>query len=93
MHKYQPRFHIIRTSDLTQLPWSPQQAFVFPETEFVAVTAYQVRIFYVLFQKSRYIYEYICMYIGDIYFSSRERVEKESVRRVAFLVLKITQIT
>ncbi|XP_050333371.1 T-box protein 2-like [Bactrocera neohumeralis] len=41
MHKYQPRLHIIRTSDLTQLPWSPQQAFVFPETEFVAVTAYQ----------------------------------------------------
>ncbi|CAD7004866.1 unnamed protein product [Ceratitis capitata] len=41
MHKYQPRLHIIRTSDLTQLPWAAQQAFVFPETEFVAVTAYQ----------------------------------------------------
>ncbi|XP_054734878.1 T-box transcription factor TBX6-like [Anastrepha obliqua] len=41
MHKYQSRLHIIRTSDLTQLPWAPQQAFVFPETEFVAVTAYQ----------------------------------------------------
>ncbi|XP_017480946.1 PREDICTED: T-box protein 2-like, partial [Rhagoletis zephyria] len=41
MHKYQPRLHIIRTSDLTQLPWAPQKAFVFPETEFVAVTAYQ----------------------------------------------------
>ncbi|XP_055845921.1 T-box transcription factor TBX2-like isoform X2 [Episyrphus balteatus] len=41
MHKYQPRIHIIRTSDPTQIPWSPQQAFVFPETEFVAVTAYQ----------------------------------------------------
>lgn len=41
MHKYQPRLHIIRTSNLSQLPWSPQQAFVFPETEFVAVTAYQ----------------------------------------------------
>ncbi|XP_034105649.1 T-box transcription factor TBX6 [Drosophila albomicans] len=41
MHKYQPRLHIIRSSELTQLPWAPQQAFVFPETEFVAVTAYQ----------------------------------------------------
>ncbi|XP_073837808.1 uncharacterized protein [Musca autumnalis] len=41
MHKYQPRLHIIKTSDLTQLPWSPQQNFVFPETEFIAVTAYQ----------------------------------------------------
>ena len=42
MHKYQPRIHVIRTSDLAQIPWAPQQAFVFPETEFVAVTAYQV---------------------------------------------------
>lgn len=42
MHKYQPRIHIIRTSDPTQIPWSPQQGFTFPETEFVAVTAYQV---------------------------------------------------
>ncbi|KAH8319436.1 hypothetical protein KR067_008743 [Drosophila pandora] len=41
MHKYQPRLHIIRSNELTQLPWAPQQAFVFPETEFVAVTAYQ----------------------------------------------------
>lgn len=44
MHKYQPRIHVIRTSDLSQIPWAPQQAFVFPETEFVAVTAYQVGI-------------------------------------------------
>lgn len=42
MHKYQPRLHVIRTSDLTQIPWAPQQAYVFPETEFIAVTAYQV---------------------------------------------------
>lgn len=41
MHKYQPRIHVIRTNDLSQIPWAPQQAFVFPETEFVAVTAYQ----------------------------------------------------
>lgn len=42
MHKYQPRLHIIRTSEPTQIPWAPQQSFTFPETEFVAVTAYQV---------------------------------------------------
>ncbi|KAL1402520.1 hypothetical protein pipiens_006061 [Culex pipiens pipiens] len=41
MHKYQPRIHIIRTADPSQIPWAAQQAFVFPETEFVAVTAYQ----------------------------------------------------
>ncbi|KAM7358998.1 uncharacterized protein ACRADG_003763 [Cochliomyia hominivorax] len=41
MHKYQPRIHVIRTNDLSQIPWAPQQPFVFPETEFVAVTAYQ----------------------------------------------------
>ncbi|XP_058834809.1 T-box-containing protein TBX6L-like [Topomyia yanbarensis] len=41
MHKYQPRIHIIKSSDPSQIPWSPQSAFTFPETEFVAVTAYQ----------------------------------------------------
>lgn len=44
MHKYQPRIHVIKTNDFSQIPWAPQQAFVFPETEFVAVTAYQVTI-------------------------------------------------
>lgn len=42
MHKYQPRIHIVRTSDPSQIPWSPQKSFGFAETEFVAVTAYQV---------------------------------------------------
>lgn len=42
MHKYQPRIHIVRTSDPSQIPWSPQKSFAFHETEFVAVTAYQV---------------------------------------------------
>lgn len=45
MHKYQPRLHIIRTSEPSQIPWAPTQSFTFPETEFVAVTAYQVRIY------------------------------------------------
>lgn len=47
MHKYQPRIHIIQTSDPTQIPWAPQQSFVFPETEFIAVTAYQVGTIFV----------------------------------------------
>ncbi|XP_055630182.1 T-box transcription factor TBX6-like [Toxorhynchites rutilus septentrionalis] len=41
MHKYRPRIHIIRTADPSQIPWAAQQAFIFPEAEFVAVTAYQ----------------------------------------------------
>lgn len=44
MHKYQPRLHIVRTAEPAQIPWAPQQGFSFAETEFVAVTAYQVSI-------------------------------------------------
>ncbi|KAK0136256.1 T-box transcription factor TBX2-B [Merluccius polli] len=41
MHKYQPRFHIVRANDILRLPYSTFRTFVFPETEFIAVTAYQ----------------------------------------------------
>uniref|UniRef100_A0A8C1KWN6 T-box transcription factor 3b n=1 Tax=Cyprinus carpio TaxID=7962 RepID=A0A8C1KWN6_CYPCA len=41
MHKYQPRFHIVRANDLLKLPYSTFKTYVFPETEFIAVTAYQ----------------------------------------------------
>lgn len=41
MHKYQPRFHIVKQSDILKLPWSEFKTFVFKETEFIAVTAYQ----------------------------------------------------
>uniref|UniRef100_A0A1B0DHC5 Uncharacterized protein n=1 Tax=Phlebotomus papatasi TaxID=29031 RepID=A0A1B0DHC5_PHLPP len=41
MHKYKPRLHVIRTSEPSQIPWSPSQVFFFPDTDFVAVTAYQ----------------------------------------------------
>ncbi|XP_028968288.1 T-box transcription factor TBX3 [Galendromus occidentalis] len=41
MHKYQPRFHLVRTGDISKLPCSPFKTFVFRETEFIAVTAYQ----------------------------------------------------
>ncbi|XP_055350664.1 T-box transcription factor TBX3-like isoform X2 [Paramacrobiotus metropolitanus] len=41
MHKYQPRLHIVRASDLSRVFFSACRSFVFPETQFVAVTAYQ----------------------------------------------------
>uniref|UniRef100_A0A3Q2DM91 T-box transcription factor 2a n=1 Tax=Cyprinodon variegatus TaxID=28743 RepID=A0A3Q2DM91_CYPVA len=41
MHKYQPRFHIVRADDIMKLPYSTFRTYVFPETEFIAVTAYQ----------------------------------------------------
>lgn len=44
MHKYQPRIIIARTSDPRNFLWAPAATAVFPETEFIAVTAYQVEI-------------------------------------------------
>ncbi|XP_076855250.1 T-box transcription factor TBX3 [Brachyhypopomus gauderio] len=41
MHKYQPRFHVVRANDVVKLPYSTFKTCVFPETEFIAVTAYQ----------------------------------------------------
>ncbi|KAL1234233.1 T-box transcription factor [Trichinella spiralis] len=41
MHKYQPRFHVVRANDILKLPYSTFRTFVFKETEFIAVTAYQ----------------------------------------------------
>ncbi len=41
MHKYQPRFHLVRANDIHKLPYSTFRSYVFKETEFIAVTAYQ----------------------------------------------------
>lgn len=41
MHKYQPRLHVVRCAELINLPYSIFRTFVFKETEFIAVTAYQ----------------------------------------------------
>ncbi|XP_055774417.1 T-box transcription factor TBX3-like [Salvelinus fontinalis] len=41
MHKYQPRFHVVRANDILKLPYSTFMTYVFSETEFIAVTAYQ----------------------------------------------------
>ena len=41
MHKYQPRFHLVVANDILKLPYSAFRTFVFKETQFIAVTAYQ----------------------------------------------------
>ncbi|KAI1721204.1 t-box domain-containing protein [Ditylenchus destructor] len=41
MHKYQPRLHIVRCKDPAKLTVSNFITFIFKETEFIAVTAYQ----------------------------------------------------
>ena len=41
MHKYIPRLHIISTIDNKLTPFDNVNIFVFPETQFIAVTAYQ----------------------------------------------------
>lgn len=48
MHRYQPRIHLVRLAAGRSIPTTPKQldeldhkTFVFPETVFTAVTAYQ----------------------------------------------------
>ncbi|VEL19301.1 unnamed protein product [Protopolystoma xenopodis] len=41
MHKYTPRFHLARVDDLSKINFCEFDTFVFKETEFIAVTAYQ----------------------------------------------------
>merc|ERR550532_2256642 len=41
MHKYQPRFHLVCASDIMKLQYATFRTFVYPETQFIAVTAYQ----------------------------------------------------
>ncbi|XP_053550417.1 T-box transcription factor TBX6 [Bombina bombina] len=41
MHKYQPRFHIVRAQDVFSQRWGGCSSFTFPETLFLTVTAYQ----------------------------------------------------
>jgi len=41
MHKYQPRFHLVESADNLRLSYNTMKTFAFPETRFIAVTAYQ----------------------------------------------------
>ncbi|XP_068085589.1 T-box transcription factor TBX6 [Anabrus simplex] len=42
MQKYIPKVRVVKASDVLALQLSPSASFTFPETEFIAVTAYQV---------------------------------------------------
>lgn len=44
MHKYQPKIIICQTFDRKAIYYSPSKSFMYSETEFIAVTAYQVII-------------------------------------------------
>ena len=41
MHKYQPRLHIVKTNDSKSMEFNQVNTFIFEETVFIAVTAYQ----------------------------------------------------
>ena len=41
MHRYQPRLHIVESSDVQSLNWEDFSTFEFPKTQFITVTAYQ----------------------------------------------------
>lgn len=41
MHRYQPRLHIVESSDVQNLNWEDFSTFEFPKTQFITVTAYQ----------------------------------------------------
>ena len=41
MHRYVPRIHIVAASDEYAIRTSPSSTFMFEETAFIAVTAYQ----------------------------------------------------
>ena len=41
MHRYLPRVHIVQASDSYTMRTGPLSTFIFDETAFIAVTAYQ----------------------------------------------------
>lgn len=58
MHKYRPRVLVVRARDAAALAWgAPHASFSFPETEFIAVTAYQVCTIIL------YVYSYVDYFI------------------------------
>lgn len=41
MHRYIPRFHIVQATDSYSIRTGPLSTYIFQETAFIAVTAYQ----------------------------------------------------
>lgn len=69
MHKYIPRLHIIQAvnpsnndTKLSMTPLDNVNIFVFPETQFIAVTAYQNE------HVNKYFYLFLFMFLYQIYF-------------------------
>jgi hypothetical protein len=70
MHKYIPRLHIIQTinsstndTKLSMAPFDNVNIFVFPETQFIAVTAYQneqvkIYLFFPMNSFNKSLYQY-----------------------------------
>lgn len=48
MHKYQPKVIIVQTTNPQHVAWAPSATFSSKETQFIAVTAYQVRLVYTM---------------------------------------------
>ncbi len=65
MHKYQPRFHVVESDNINCLDWDNFKTFIFPETQFTTVTAYQndkVSLMYIFWRiLSRYDYSLIAI--------------------------------
>ena len=62
MHKYQPRLHIVKANDLSSIQSNEFNTFIFEETIFIAVTAYQnerVNIFIVNFNSKKNYFLYL----------------------------------
>ena len=62
MHKYQPRIHLVKVSDVTNMPITSlddeeHRTFAFPESIFIGVTAYQNQL--VSMPRNEYMYK-IC---------------------------------
>lgn len=54
MHKYQPKIIVVKTSNPGALGYAPSDVAVFEETQFIAVTAYQVGVQSVLVSRMSY---------------------------------------
>lgn len=64
MHKYQPRFHVVESDDISNLDWENFKTFIFPGTQFTTVTAYQndkVSIYL-----PSLLYPFLCVYLAVV---------------------------
>ena len=61
MHKYQPRFHVAKVADFFKLNMANLKTYLFRETEFIAVTAYQnEKVVYIFSDFTRFFIRNLC---------------------------------